>query len=354
MNFLDIDNFITSFLHKNIELYEKNKYKIDIFNKMKMENIGGKIRDDIEKDIFILNNLKFSENILWLYKRNTSQLITNFLNILNTPINKNSIDKILEAEKQKKKLLNLYMNIIKKCIPYDIYKQMMITDENNISINVNFCQNCENTESFIKENDILICKVCFSEVVRMTYFNNRSFNLSVHKCNYDRISHFKECLKQYQGKQNTFISPDVYKDLEYALKINSLLNENSTNKQERFSRVKKMHIIYFLKELGYSKHYDDYVLIYSNLTGKPPNNISDIEDVLIADFENISETYYKLYNNIERKNFINIQFILYKLLRKHNYPYEEDDFLTIKTTEKKMERDKICRTIFQKLNWEYK
>lgn len=354
MNFIDVDNYITSFLHKNMELYKESKTRLELFESIEKNKLGGKILSDIEKDKNILNDLRFSENILFIYKRHANPLIKNFLNILKTPIHKNAKETLNSADITKKKILYAYMNVIKMYIPYDIYQNLDIDNENNIDLNINYCPNCENTEEFIKENEVLICNKCFSEIIKMAYYNNRSYNISVNRCNYDRISHFKECLKQYQGKQNTFISPKVYKDLEHALTINGIVNKKEENREKKFANVKKTHIIYFLKELGYTKHYDDYVLIYTNLTGKSPNNISDLEESLISDFEKISDQYSLLYNSVERKNFINIQFILYKLLQKHNYHYEDDDFITLKSVDKKMERDKICRKIFESLNWEYK
>lgn len=347
MNLIDIDNFITCFLIKNIEFYNKINYRFIIYSNINFKNVGGRIYNDIQNDLKILEDLKFSENILLMYKFKTNDIIQKYLKILKTPVKKNIIQSI---EIKKKKILKEYLNILKICIPYKIFEKLNISDENNVDININYCENCENTLYFIKDGDVLICKICFSEIIKMAYYNNRSYNLSVNKCNYDRISHFKECLKQYQAKQNTFINPNLYKDLENALKINGLLLPDTDNK---FKNITKSHIIYFLKELGYSKHYDDYVLIYSNLTGNLPNNISHLEEELISDFEKISEKYTLLYNNIDRKNFINIQFILYRLLIKHNHTFDPEDFINVKSIDRKMERDNICKTIFESLGWEY-
>lgn len=353
MNFIDVDNFISIFLHKNVELYKSAKKRLAVYSKVNIDALGGRIAEDIRKDIKLIKELEFSENILILYKSKTTALVKNFLKIMKTPINKDALEAIKNADRKKRNILHEYLDAIKMYIPYEIIEKLNVYDENSVEMTINYCENCENTEDFIKEHDILICKVCFSEVIKMAYYNNRSYNVNVSKCNYDRISHFKECLKQYQGKQNTFISPVVYADIEHALVIHGIISSNK-NEKNRFKNVKKTHIMYFLKELGYSKHYDDYILIYSNLIGEKLNDISFLENELINDFEQISEKYTLLFNNAYRKNFINIQFILYKLLMKHNYNFDNDDFLTVKSVDKKMERDNICRTIFESLNWEYK
>ncbi len=39
-------------------------------------------------------------------------------------------------------------------------------------------------------------------------------------------------------------------------------------KVKRFKIVTRAHILFFLKELGYTKHYEDTILIHYTLTGK--------------------------------------------------------------------------------------
>lgn len=348
MNFIEIDNFITTFLLKNIETYNNSIERMKIYSNVDLERIGGRIHNDIVNDLKIIDELKFSENILNLYKTKTNSIIKNFIKILKTPIQNNNLKQLEEAEKQKKHLSNLYLYTIKICIPYEILQKLLILEET--ILNVNYCDNCENTEEFIKDNDILICKVCFSEIIKMAYYNNRSFNYNGSiKCNYDRLSHFKECLKQYQGKQNTYINPKVYENIKIALLNNGIIK----NYNEIPTKVNKTHIIYFLKELGYTKHYDDYILIHYNLTGIKPDDISHIEDKLTNDFIKISEKYMELFNK-KRKNFIFMKFFLYILLIKHEYKFNEEDFQSVKSTEKKTERDKICKEIFNSLGWAFK
>lgn len=354
-NLIDIDNFITCYLHKNIAFLENSRKRVEIYKNINMGNIGGKIHSRIKKDLEFLDELNFYENILILYKAKTNYLTKKILTILKTPIKNDNIEAFKEADRKKELILKEYLNIIKMCVPYDLYKQLNINNDKKIDIDINCCENCENIEDFLQENGVLICKRCFSEVIKMAYYNNRSYNVNISKCNYDRISHFKECLKQYQGKQNTFISPEVYQNIERALVVNSIISADSSIPTiERFKNVKKSHVIYFLKEFGYTKHYDDFLLIHINLTGQKGNDISYIEEQLICDFEKISDKYSIMYKNVSRKNFINIQFILYKLLLKHKHNFDQDDFISIKSIDKNMDRDKICKSIFESLNWEYK
>lgn len=351
MDVIKIDNFITVILKKRIELYKNLKHYKPIFeNLLNNHSLGGKIHSDLVTDLCFIEDLKFGENILFLYKLNTSSIIKEYLNIMRTPIKHTSSE---YYEKKKQQILTDYLNKIKLCIPCEFFSNINSLEECEIFVdNLLYCENCENKEEFIREGEILVCKKCFSEIIKMAYYNNRAYNISVSKCSYDRISHFKECMKQYQSKQNTFIHPFVYTNIESALFDHGIIGP--PEEKDRFKTVKKSHIMYFLKGLGYTKHYDDCILIYTNLTGNKPNDISEIEEDLISDFSQISETYTLLYNNLERKNFINIQYILYLLLLKHKHPIEPEDFLSINLANKKIDRDEICYKIFETLGWEYK
>ena len=117
-----------------------------------------------------------------------------------------------------------------------------------------------------------------------------------------------------------------------------------------------------LKELDskeIKKYFDDIVLIHHTLTGQPCDNIEYLEDSLLDDFDKLTETYDNLYKEegggkpTKRKNFINAQFVLYQLLKKHGHPCNEMDFLTLKTSERKRFHHTICKELFSLLDWKY-
>ena len=79
---------------------------------------------------------------------------------------------------------------------------------------------------------------------------------------YDRKVHFRDCIKQYQGKQNSTIPDKIYQELEEQFKLHHiLLGDKNTHKKERFKNLTKNHILLFLKDLGYSNHYENVHLI---------------------------------------------------------------------------------------------
>ena len=135
--------------------------------------------------------------------------------------------------------------------------------------------------------------------------------------------------------------------------LHGIIKDDNLN---RYNRVTKDHILLFLKETGHSKHYEDIVLIYHKLTGKKVDDISHIEDKLMEDFDKISNVYdqkFKFTGKIDRKSFINTQYVLFQLLRRHKYPCKREDFNMLKTLDRKSFHDDILKVIFEHLNFNF-
>lgn len=112
----------------------------------------------------------------------------------------------------------------------------------------------------------------------------------------------------------------------------------------------------FLKDLGYSKHYENVILIHYNMTGKKPDDISYLEYQLLEDFDKLSESYHELFKTkpeFERKNFINTQNVLYQLLIKHGHNCKKEDFTVLKTIDRKTFHDSVTKTLFLHLGWNH-
>ena len=56
---------------------------------------------------------------------------------------------------------------------------------------------------------------------------------------------------------------------------------------------------------------------------------------------------------IDRKSFINTQYTLFQLLRRHKHPCKEEDFNMLKTLDRKSFLDDICSQLFQELGWNF-
>ena len=132
-----------------------------------------------------------------------------------------------------------------------------------------------------------------------------------------------------------------------------LIGHKDTPKKKRFENITKEHINIFLKELEYAKHYENINLIYYNITGNKPDDIGYLEDKLLEDFDVLTDVYDKLFKNINRKNFINTQYILFQLLNRHKHPCNPEDFTILKTIDRKTFHDDIFRVLAMHLGWNF-
>jgi hypothetical protein len=229
---------------------------------------------------------------------------------------------------------------------------------------------CGNKTEFIKEEDRAVCALCSAEQSLIS--NSSSFSdvgrvNMANKYTYNRKVHFRDCIIQYQGKQKTHIPEEIYTIIEFKLLEKKIIEPScNLSREKKYCKVTRAMVLDVLKELeskDVKKFFDDIVLIHHTLTGQPCDNIEHLEDALLDDFDKLTETYDNFYaiKNIEpdgekivkRKNFINAQFVLYQLLKKHGHPCNEMDFLTLKTSERKRFHHTICKKLFSILGWKY-
>jgi hypothetical protein len=223
------------------------------------------------------------------------------------------------------------------------------------------CRNCKQSlHSHIAYHSKMICPYCGNEEEHNQYVSGYKDNERVSivsKYSYNRRIHFKDCMYQFQGKQKSMIPDDVIDLLTDQCVQLGLVHDNSAlSKPQRFSRVTWHHIFMLLKDNSLSNYYEDVYLIYHKVTGKKLHDISHLEDRLINDFDILSELYDKIYindKNFNRKNFISMQYVLFQLLKRYNYPCCKDDFNFIKTVERQFFHDYVCSNLFKRLNWNH-
>jgi ribosomal protein S27AE len=366
---MDID--ICSIDKKIRDIWEKNKEQINIINieindleeiKNKEENkenfISLHVLRDIEEKIKKLeqqrNIIENISNIQHFYTMDFSELIEQHKSSV-----PNKISFMGKSSKKNNEISKIYLEILKK---YDIeYKEIESLITNIKKTERKDCSNC-GSSSFLIQSDqnIEICENCGKQEEKsyksLSYKDIARVNMSS-KYSYERKIHFKDCINQFQGKQNSTIDDKVFIDLEEQFDLHGLLiGDNNTTKKIRFQNIAKEHILLFLKENGHSKHYEDVVLIYHKMTGKKVDDISHLENKLMEDFDKISNLYdkkFKFTGKIDRKSFINTQYILFQLLRRHKYPCKKEDFNMLKTLDRKSFHDDIVRELFESLGFNF-
>lgn len=350
-------------LHNNlIKTFKEDKEKLEIYQKKK-DDLQKVLDKNIsttsmqKKIINEINGLKKlideinSENLLQFYEMESNIILKEYEKTLYKPVIVDFMKKTknVENNNSKIKLIEQYLKI------YNKYNSKNFLEHKN-----NYCPNCKSDNSIINDNNI-ICQDCGNCTLILaqnsSYKDSERINI-IPRYTYDRKSHFRDCINQFQGKQVVNIQQLVYDDLIYQFELNHLLvGDKSTPKHERFKKISKKHILMFLKETQHAKHYEDINYIYQNLTGKTINDISHIERQILEDFDILTDAYDKLYkNNVEitRKSFINSQYVLYQLLKKYNYDCDKEDFNILKTSDRQNFHDEICKELFKYLGWNFK
>ena len=358
-----MNNIDILLIHRNIlknfeeEKVNINKYKNELEKIKKSLNslLTYRMRNNLENNLLQLQQKIEdinSNKIFNFYIMESTEIIEKYRNILQKPVVFSFFGKRENKQQEKKKLINDYIKIAQKYTDINITANLS-PDKKIIKI-CNYCKS-NSLETFENEEICLDCgKVTHLSSTNSSYKDSERINMSA-KYTYDRKVHFKDCINQYQGKQNVNILPEVYQKLTEQFHLHGLL-QNSKDKIKKYEKITKKHVFLFLKELGYSKHYEDIILIHYNLTGKQPDNISHLEPKLLEDFDLLVLQYdkkYKKNNKLSRKNFINTHYVLYQLLRRHKYPCKKSDFNILKSNERKSFHDKICKELFKELNWNF-
>ena len=354
LDILAIDaNIRKNFEEEFEKLHEHNDKLLQIEDSLKNDQLIRRIRTRLESarsalEIYIAQ-LENKED-LHFYTMETLPYIEQYKEILRTPMKISFMGKTNSIDRKKRTVVNQYLQVANKYVDIDI--QTKVHPE-RVS-----CQNCGNKKDFdVVDTNTYICTRCYATQIVVKY--NSSYN-DIDRVNisskymYDPKIHFRDCIKQYQGKQNCTIPPKVYEELEQEFFRHHLLSgDENTPQQERFANVTKNHIMMFLKELGYSKHYENVHLIHHNVTGKKPDDISHLEDQLLDDFDQLIDLYHKRFKHIKRKNFINTQYVLYQLLRRHRHECNKEEFIILKTIDRKFFHDEICKVLFEEKGWNH-
>jgi hypothetical protein len=348
LDILDCDSKIRTFFSNEIKNYDEWNNISLLKKQMENPDIRSKIKYFILRDIASLQTRIDNISKFHFYELFSDSILTQYIKSITTPLDSVATDDNLD------KIRMSYINLLFFFgFSFFVDKEQKSLDKRKHVHNI-YCDNCNNAQ-FIKTEDIYTCKFCCQEIhsIFKSSSSDHKFVLQT-KYMYDRKIHFKDCIDQYQGKQNTFIDPKIYTLLTEQLVNHRIIPTDTTiSKKKRFVNVTRSHISFFLKELGYTKHYEDVILIHHVLTSIPTDNIEYLESSLLRDFDLLIEQYDILFKDLDRKNFINTQFVLFQLLRKYNYPCKKSDFNILKTSDKKTCHDDICKTLFDVLGWVY-
>lgn len=360
MDIILIDCKIQQYFQEEEDKLEKYKSRLSELESLISDNEMGvsvekSIQEEIRqcreriKDISEMTDYHF-------YILESFPIIERYKIILRTPV-KISFFSTGETSpnKEKETIISDYIQIAKKYIK-------------NIDVELDFtqrakkvtCENCTSKRIVASDGISLLCQECGYE--KDVNGNNVSYKdisriTILQKYMYERKSHFRDCINQYQGKQICKLDDNIFSDLDKEFeKHHMLVGTKDTSREIRYANVQLEHVIMFIKELGYDKQDQNAKYIHSVITGKKYPDLSHIEDQLMADFDVLVNAYVKKYkyeNKISRKSFMNIQYVLFQLLNKNKVPYKKEDFNILKTNDRKTFHDDIAKSLFEDLGWNH-
>lgn len=354
MNIISLNNKILSRFDKDNE--EDIIKLMSIYNFL--ENKGTFIDTTLTNLLEVKEELEKRKGGKNTFIAKTNNIIQKYLEILQTPV---SFDEQEKFDTEKTELQQQYLILAEELIVSRKWTDIKIVQKPVLQTSeCEYCRNNDPTKFEIDDSNKKFCLECSVQQETLeTGVTHKDYDRTnvVNKFAYSRIIHFQECIKQYQGKQNCKIPKEVFEKLEKKFKALNMLNV-SDNNHIKYSRISKEHILMFLKQLGYANHYENANYIYYVLLGKRIDDIDYLEDQLIEDFKELSSLYDSVYGKdkpkeLKRKNFLNVQYILFQLLRNRNHDCKLEDFSVLKTIEKKKFHDDICSHLFDHLGWNF-
>jgi hypothetical protein len=332
---------------------------------LESDTVSYKLRTDSITRIAELEELiadTESDKSRHFYLSDTLKYIVAYKKILTIPIIVDFMDNRRKKNPEKIKIVEAYMCVAAKYIAPPVLDSKGKCGEKKEKKRKKHkrivCKSCNNKNNFeVVDEYIHICLDCGR--TEETYINVTSFkdinrvNISK-KYEYERRIHFSDTIKQYQGKQNSTIDQKVYDELEDQFDRHHLLvGDASTPRKIRFGRILKMHVQMFLKELGYCKHYENFVLIHYDITEQKPDDISHLEAKLLSDFDKLAEMYDKLYSDLDRISFLNSHYTLNQLLRKHKHKVDTSNLNELKTIDRLDFHNEVTENIFRQYGWNF-
>jgi hypothetical protein len=331
-NIFTIDNFIKSYLLKEVEYLESFKKELsriiwiaDNGEQSDRPIAKNKLIPLRDKILDIESTFKYG-----LYVLRTADIIEAYrkLNPRQSFMQTKMSENDLENERKKQNIMFRYLSIAREYIDIDYHQktQLLMCPECNCVDIVEYEDSmyvCKNPECSVRFN-ILDDTACYRDTERV--------NMCA-KYKYSRKAHFIEAMLKFQGKQNTTIEPQVFEILKSEIR-----KHNLTTHAGQKNGVTKDSLYMFLIENGLKKYYEDINLLYFMIAGVTPPDISHLESQLLILFNQVDEVE-PLVKNPERKNSLNVNFKLYKLLQILDYECRKDDFYILKTPNKEEEHD---------------
>ncbi|ABO37219.1 hypothetical protein [Heliothis virescens ascovirus 3e] len=347
-----------------------------MLNSVNKSHLKGRMMRAVLSDISTLDRMASLLSSQVIYVTGAEPIITDYMKLLSKAVDKDKEETIV---RQKTKLSQKYCDLLNVTLNVsNVYGDLLrcsntaseaaCTNQTNAGYKsgktANMltdykCDICGNESKFNRDTESVNCGRCGGEIVQCVDGSrpavNGSYRHSTNGSNnvYNRTMHFRDCLYQYQGVHTPILSAEVFESLTKAMRECNVMGDTGDLQRDGAS-VTKGDVLYYLKQLNYTRHYDDAVYIHRVLTGRSADNVQHLEERLMHDFTLLSKKYDEQHaGKRERRSFINMQIVLYQLLRRYGHKCKLEDFASIKSLEQRARRDELYKELFMSLGWKY-
>jgi Zn ribbon nucleic-acid-binding protein len=208
------------------------------------------------------------------------------------------------------------------------------------------CPNCMIEKTLQHSDGHLVCVECGHSdrvIVDMEKVNYKDPFYENKSTGYKRMNHFSELMNQFQAKESTEISPQIY---------NSIISEIKKRKITDPKQLIKKVMRNILKKLELNMYFEHIPFIINRLTGlQPPTITREMEDRLKAMFKDIQAPFEEFKGG--RKNFLNYNYVFHKFFELLGEDHFLSHFPLLKSPTKLREQEEIYEKICKKLGWQF-
>jgi predicted RNA-binding Zn-ribbon protein involved in translation (DUF1610 family) len=210
------------------------------------------------------------------------------------------------------------------------------------------CDSCNTELVYVRKDAQRVCPQCgkcsfFQELTRSDMICQGYTPTTTYL--YQRHNHFKTWLKRTQGKETTFIEPEVVDLVKKELK-----KERITD----FTSVDHIKIKAILKKLRQHKYYNHWVQITTIVTGKvPPQMTREQENSLIQMFERVQEPFERKVKGKKRQNMLSYSFLIHKFLQIMSWDEYLPYFPLLVSADKIQVQDTIWQELCKEIGFEF-
>lgn len=216
---------------------------------------------------------------------------------------------------------------------------------------INWCNQCNREKVFDSSEGIIVCHGCgitehaIVEDPKQSYSDGHIAMTDSNYFSYKKITHFKECIEQCQGRERTVIPKEVFTNLLEKIKKERISDP---------SKLTQKKIKEYLRDLGYNKFYEHSSYILAKLNG---NSNMTIPPEIGTRLETMFKAVHGAFKNVrptDRKNFPSYSYVLHKCIELiGTCDYLLPNFVLLKSDNKLRNIDRIWEQICKELNWQF-